>query len=70
MIDMNRMTFSSYAGAARIALATLVCLFPLASNAADSMPARTPIIRAGDFNGNFVAEWSQFGHFQKFTRAT
>ena len=28
------------------------------------------IIRAGDFNGNFVAEWSQFGHFQKFTRAT
>src|SRR5439155_6417056 len=42
MIDMNRMTCSSYAGAARIALATLVCLFPLASNAADSMPARTP----------------------------
>src|SRR5437667_6382109 len=50
MIDMNRMTFSSYAGAARITLATLVCLFPPTSNAADSMPARTAIVRAVDLD--------------------
>src|SRR5438093_6215671 len=56
MIDMNGMTCSSYTGAVRITLATLVCLFPLAANAADSTPARTPIVRSVDLDVNEAQE--------------
>src|SRR5213594_82371 len=53
---MNRMTFSSRAGAIRVIVATLICLFLPALKAADSAPARTAIIRAVDLDVNEAQE--------------
>ena len=53
---MKRLIFSSSAVSPWLTLAAFVCLFVIESNAADSTPARTAIVRAVDLDVNETQE--------------